>query len=104
MTGGGGVWTLDTAVVTFAKMADIATARFIGRVTAATGAPESLTGTQATTLLDEAVQPSDGGPGRADGQGAVALEVGRVSPAVVAREQQLRPLRRQRIKLAIGAL
>ena len=40
------------ANVTLAKLANIATARFIGRVTAATGVPEALTGTQATTLLD----------------------------------------------------
>lgn len=38
--------------VTFAKMQDIATARFVGRITAASGDPEELTGTQATTLLD----------------------------------------------------
>lgn len=38
--------------VTLAKMANLATARFIGRTTAGTGAPEALTGTQATALLD----------------------------------------------------
>jgi hypothetical protein len=38
--------------VTNAKLADIATARIKGRVTAATGDPEDLTGTQVTTLLD----------------------------------------------------
>lgn len=38
--------------ITFAKMQDIATARFIGRVTASSGDPEELTGAQATTLLD----------------------------------------------------
>ena len=63
----GGVWTLDTAVVTFAKMADLATGTFIGRVTAGTGAPEVLTGTQATTLLDvftsglKGLAPASGG-------------------------------------------
>jgi hypothetical protein len=35
-------------------MADIATARFIGRTTALTGVPESLTTAQATALLDAA--------------------------------------------------
>jgi hypothetical protein len=38
--------------VTNAKLADMVTARIKGRVTAATGDPEDLTGTQATTLLD----------------------------------------------------
>ncbi len=38
--------------VTLAKMADIATSRILGRVTASTGDVEALTGTQATTLLD----------------------------------------------------
>lgn len=38
--------------VTLAKMAHVSTARILGRVTAATGDVESLTGTQATTLLD----------------------------------------------------
>ena len=43
---------IDNNAVSLAKMADIATARFLGRVTAATGDPEVLTGTQATTLID----------------------------------------------------
>lgn len=44
---------LDGAV-TLAKMANIATASFIGRTTAATGVPEALTVTQATALLNAA--------------------------------------------------
>jgi hypothetical protein len=44
--------TIAADSVTLAKMANIATASFLGRVTAATGDPEVLTGTQATTLLD----------------------------------------------------
>ena len=44
--------TIANNVVTFAKMQTIATASFLGRVTAATGNVENLTGTQATTLLD----------------------------------------------------
>ncbi|MHC4501224.1 MAG: DUF2793 domain-containing protein, partial [Planctomycetota bacterium] len=47
--------------VTFAKVQDIATARILGRVTAATGAIEELTGTQATTLLDDFVGDSGAG-------------------------------------------
>ena len=36
------VWTIDAGTVTFAKMANIATDRLIGRDTAGTGAPEAL--------------------------------------------------------------
>ena len=54
-------------VVTMAKLADVATARVLGRVTGGTGAPEALTGTQATTLLDaftsglQGLVPASGG-------------------------------------------
>ncbi len=44
--------TIAANAVTNTKAADMATATFKGRVTAATGDPEDLTGTQATTLLD----------------------------------------------------
>lgn len=43
---------LITGSVALSKLANLATARFMGRVTAGTGVPEALTGTQATTLLD----------------------------------------------------
>lgn len=43
---------ITDANVTLAKLANVATARLMGRVTAGTGVPEALTGTQATTLLD----------------------------------------------------
>jgi hypothetical protein len=55
------------ANVTLAKMANVATSRLIGRVTAGTGVPEALTGTQATTLLDavtsglKGLAPASGG-------------------------------------------
>lgn len=39
----GTVYTIDAGVVTFAKMANIATDRLIGRDTAGTGSPEALT-------------------------------------------------------------
>lgn len=45
---GGLTWTIDNNVVDFAKMADLATARVIGRVTAGTGDPEALTAAQVT--------------------------------------------------------
>jgi len=48
----GATWTIDNGVVTNAKLADVATARFKGRTTAGTGAVEDLTGTQSTALLD----------------------------------------------------
>ena len=51
VTSTGTVWTIGPAAVTLAKMANLAAARFIGRVTG-TGVPEAMTGTQATTLLD----------------------------------------------------
>jgi hypothetical protein len=53
--------------VTNAKLANIATGRFKGRVTAGTGDPEDITGTQATTLLDaftsslKGLAPASGG-------------------------------------------
>ena len=59
--------TIATDVVTNAKLANVATARIKGRVTAGTGDPEDLTGTQATTLLDtftsalQGVVPASGG-------------------------------------------
>lgn len=43
--------TIAAGVVTNAKLADMATARFKGRTTAGTGSPEDLTGAQATALL-----------------------------------------------------
>ncbi len=61
------ILTISNNAVTFAKMQDINTASFIGRITAASGDPENLTGTQATTLLDlftdalQGVVPLSGG-------------------------------------------
>jgi hypothetical protein len=58
---------IATAAVTLAKIANIATARILGRVTAASGVIEELTGTQATTLLDvftsglKGLAPASGG-------------------------------------------
>jgi Protein of unknown function (DUF2793) len=81
VSGGGTVWTIDPATVTLAKMADIATARLVGRASAATGVPEALTGTQVTALLDpfsstlKGLVPASGGGTttflRADGTFAV---------------------------------
>lgn len=43
--------TIAAGAVSLAKMADVATARILGRTTAGTGSPEALTGAQATALL-----------------------------------------------------
>jgi hypothetical protein len=67
ISGGGTTWTVDAGVIGNTKLADMATARFKGRVTAGTGVPEDLTGTQATTLLDtftnalKGLAPASGG-------------------------------------------
>ncbi len=49
---GSGALTITADAVDNTKLANMATARIKGRVTAGTGDPEDLTGTQATTLLD----------------------------------------------------
>jgi hypothetical protein len=75
-----GTSAIDDEAITLAKLAHIATASILGRVTAATGDVEVLTGTQATTLLDvftsglQGVAPASGGGStnflRADGSWA----------------------------------
>lgn len=48
-----GVFTIQPTVVTYAKIQNVsATSRFLGRISAGPGSTEELTGTQATTLLD----------------------------------------------------
>lgn len=62
-----GTATIQNDAVSNAKLANVATATIKGRVTAATGDPEDLTGTQATTLLDvfttslKGLAPASGG-------------------------------------------
>jgi len=78
--------TIAADSVTNAKAANVATATIKGRVTAATGDPEDLTGTQATTLLDtftsalKGLVPASGGGTtnflRADGTFAVPAGAG----------------------------
>lgn len=46
--------SIADGALAIAKLASIATARFLGRATAGSGAVEALTGTQATSLLDVA--------------------------------------------------
>jgi hypothetical protein len=59
--------TIASGVVSNAKLANVATSTIKGRVTAGTGSPEDLTGTQATTLLDaftsslKGLAPASGG-------------------------------------------
>ena len=47
-----GALTIAAGAVTLAKMANMATNSFIGRISASTGVPEILTATQATSLLN----------------------------------------------------
>jgi len=67
VSGSGATWTIDAAVVTNSKLANVATATFKGRTTAGSGSPEDLTGTQATALLDvfsstlKGLAPASGG-------------------------------------------
>jgi hypothetical protein len=59
--------TIANQAVTNAKLANVSTSTIKGRVTAGTGSPEDLTGTQATTLLDaftsslKGLAPASGG-------------------------------------------
>jgi hypothetical protein len=67
VSSGGATWTIDAGVVTNAKLASVATATFKGRTTAGAGAPEDLTATQATALLNvftsglKGLAPASGG-------------------------------------------
>lgn len=51
VSGSGATWTIDSGVVTLAKMANMATASLIGRNTGGTGAPEVLSAATVRTLL-----------------------------------------------------
>ena len=72
-----GATTIAAGVVTNTKLADVATSTLKGRATAGSGAPEDLTGTEATALLDtftpgaKGLAPASGGGSinflRADG-------------------------------------
>jgi len=86
----GSTFTIGTNVVSLTKIQQIATASFLGRVTAGTGNTEVLSGTQATTLLDtftsglKGLVPASGGGTtnflRADGSWAAPPVAG--SPAL----------------------
>lgn len=78
-----GVWSIESHAVTLAKLAQIASATFLGRVTASTGDVEALNVAQATSLLNSftdalkgVVPPSGGGTTnflRADGTWVVPV-------------------------------
>ena len=64
----GTVWTVDNDAITYAKLQNVsATSRFLGRISSGAGDAEELTGTQATTLLDnftsslKGLAPASGG-------------------------------------------
>lgn len=61
ISGGVTSLTIDNGAVTLAKMANMATASFIGRTTGGTGAPEVLSATQATAILNSFVGDSGSG-------------------------------------------
>jgi hypothetical protein len=67
VSGTGATWTIDAGVVTNAKLDTMQPATFKGRPTGIAGAPQDLTGTQATDLLDtftsttKGLTPSSGG-------------------------------------------
>lgn len=54
-------WSLADNQVSLAKLAQVATARFLGRTTASTGNVEALTATEATALLNAMVGDSGAG-------------------------------------------
>ena len=54
VSGAGATWTLDAGAVSLSKMANLATSRLIGRVSAGTGVPEALTAAQVRGLLNVA--------------------------------------------------
>lgn len=54
VSAGGTVYTVDPGAITLAKMANMATASFIGRSTAAVGVPEVISKAQALAILNVA--------------------------------------------------
>lgn len=54
VSGSGATWTVDSWVITNAKLANVASSTFKGRTTVGTGSPEDMTATQATALLNTA--------------------------------------------------
>lgn len=60
VSGAGSTWTIDATTITNLKLATVPTASFKGRLTAGVGAPEDLTATQATSLLDVATGTAKG--------------------------------------------
>jgi hypothetical protein len=92
VSGGATTWTINNQAVTYAKMQQATTARFLGRITAGTGVIEEVTGTQATTLLDlfttslKGLAPASGGGTvnflRADGTWAPPPSGGGTSIAI----------------------
>jgi len=70
---------IDDGAVTMAKLADIATARIIGRATAATGVPEALTAANVRTMINVAdgannyVHPNHTGEVTSTGDGATVV-------------------------------
>jgi hypothetical protein len=71
VSGSGTVWTIDTAAVTNAKLANMAAHTFKARKTNSTGAPEDATATEATALLDAFTGADQGSPSNTGVKGLV---------------------------------
>jgi len=69
---GGGAGTVAANAITNAKLADMATARIKGRVTASTGDPEDLTAAQVKTMLAMAIADVSGLQTALDGKAATS--------------------------------
>lgn len=61
VSAGGATWLINNNVVNNSRLSDMNSNRIKGRVSGATGDPEDLTGTQATTILDAVVGDSGSG-------------------------------------------
>jgi hypothetical protein len=71
VSGSGATFSIDTNVVTLAKMQDIATARLVGRVTAGTGDPELLTAAEVLTMISVTAGATPTNTANVDAAGAV---------------------------------
>lgn len=85
--------TVGAGKITLAKMADIATARFIARLTAGTGVPESLTAAQAKAILAIAAGDVSGlaaiaASGSASDLGTGTLPIARIADGAITLAKQ----------------
>ena len=81
-----GTAEIDNDAVTLAKLANIATASFLGRITAATGDPEVLTATQSRSILNVAdgATANTGALADLDTVGSAQIDANAVGPSELA--------------------